>query len=80
MIWYLKRAWHALLCLRGTHVPKNEYEIIVVDDASTQNTKQLITQILDSIKQQNVTHKQLPQLHFLKHEKNKRQGGGAIQA
>ena len=55
---------------------KNEYEIIVVDDASTQNTKQLITQILDSIKQQNVTHKQLPQLHFLKHEKNKRQGGG----
>ena len=29
MIWYLERAWHALLCLRGTRVPKNEYEILL---------------------------------------------------
>ena len=29
MIWYLERAWHALLCLRGTRVLKNEYEILL---------------------------------------------------
>ena len=37
MIWYLERAWHALLCLRGTRVPKNEYEILLKKKDTIQN-------------------------------------------
>lgn len=53
--------------------PKDKYELILVDDASTENIALTVDAILEEYT--NLTQARQPQVHLLRHTQNKRQGG-----
>lgn len=68
---YLKVCLHSLLL---QDFPKSEYEIIVVDDASTENIEKVSSEVLSDY----IAHNPCCTSHILKlfrHDENKRQGG-----
>lgn len=68
---YLKVCLHSLLL---QDFPKSEYEIIVVDDASTENIEKVSSEVLSGY----IAYNPCCTSHILKlfrHDENKRQGG-----
>lgn len=58
-------------CLRGLFLqdyPKDKYEIILVDDASTEHIRGIVDDICER-------YESKPQIQFIRHTHNKRQGG-----
>lgn len=63
-----------LTSLFNQDFPKNEYEVILVDDASTENISKAVNNIIAEYKTKpNFTG--IPHVQFLRHNYNKRQGG-----